>query len=628
MAVNIYNQVPFNTYTPRSFQEMLAPVMYAAEEESKLQENYSETGSTVDKAMAYLNPELDKETYAKMQQYKTDIGKAVDDLSTKGFVDSGRKANLYKLKQRYDSDFAGTALQIEQRNAAAMMQAQMAQKDPSYVYKPASNISIDEGVKNPNIWTDIIAKGGISGEDLRQQTALQAKAIKDSIVTIEPKLQGMVAPNGKPILDQYIQKIVKGASPTEIYSAISGIVTDPSKASAITNQLMGIVDNVMTANNVDAVFTPNTQEYGSLRMKAAQGLFEAAGGVDFRNVTDQMSMEQRKEAMDLAAYKQKKQIDFEYATLQEQLKGSGAPQIDGLFQITNPVEVNPKMKENIKKDKVLTNLREALLQEVKSGNASQILETQELLSKERIKKSGSGIGLIGGTQELLSEVGVIGGTTAITKNILKRELNKYGVSTKSKSVAQLLQEVTTLLDNNEKEKSKLLVLGKNYSPRNPDGTASLVNFALNKEGAIREIDGDSMKKNSVLAGSDDAKGLTTGVININFMEDVPITIVKGDDNKIRKYGIDFNKVDSVLGEHVDNISKRFKALYNNLDHPKVNLTAEELLKVTNPNIDWDFNNYPARRQILQDFIQLQSDRDMVLTELQNFGLGESKQTKY
>ena len=95
---------------------MLAPVMYATEEESKLQQQYADTGSTIDKAMAYLNPELDKESYAKIQQYKADLSKAVDDLSTKGFVDSGRKANLYKLKQRYDTDFAGTALQIEQRN--------------------------------------------------------------------------------------------------------------------------------------------------------------------------------------------------------------------------------------------------------------------------------------------------------------------------------------------------------------------------------------------------------------------------------------------------------------------------------------------------------------------------------
>ena len=70
MAVNIYNQVPFNAYTPKSFQEMLAPVMYASEQEEKLQEQYAQTGSTIDKATAYLNPELDKETYAKMQQYK------------------------------------------------------------------------------------------------------------------------------------------------------------------------------------------------------------------------------------------------------------------------------------------------------------------------------------------------------------------------------------------------------------------------------------------------------------------------------------------------------------------------------------------------------------------------------
>ena len=59
MAVNIYNQVPFNAYTPKSFQEMLAPVMYASEQEEKLQEQYAQTGSTIDKATAYLNPELD-----------------------------------------------------------------------------------------------------------------------------------------------------------------------------------------------------------------------------------------------------------------------------------------------------------------------------------------------------------------------------------------------------------------------------------------------------------------------------------------------------------------------------------------------------------------------------------------
>lgn len=615
MAVNIYNQVPFNTYTPRSFQEMLAPVMYAAEEESKLQQQYADTGSTIDKAMAYLNPELDKESYAKIQQYKTDLSKAVDDLSTKGFVDSGRKANLYKLKQRYDTDFAGTALQIEQRNAAAMMQAQMAQKDPSYVYKPASAISIDEGLKNPNIWTDLVAKGGISGESLKQQTAQQAKVIKDAIITIDPKLQSMVAPNGKPILDQYIQRIVKGASPTEIYSAISGVVDDPSKASAITTQLMSIVDNVMTANNVESLFSPDTQEYTTLKSRAAQGLFEAAGGVDFRNVTDQMSMEQRKEAMDLAAYKQKKQIDFEYAALQEQLKNSGSPGIDGLFHVTEPVEINSKMKDVTKKEEVLLNLREALLEEVKKGNATKSLESQELLSKKKLSEKGSGLKLVREAPSLV-------------ENSLKNTLNKYGISTKEKSIAQLLNEVTILQNSIEKDKTKMLVLGKNYSPINPEGVSSFITNALDVDGAIKEISGNEIKKKSILSGSDDAKGLSSGKLYINFMDDAPITIVKGDKRDIKKYAVDLSKIDVVLNSHVDNISRRFKALYENLDNPQVKLTADALLKVMDPTVDWDLNNYPLRKQVLQEFIQLQSDRDMVLTELQNFGLGESKQTKY
>lgn len=627
MAVNIYNQVPFNAYTPKSFQEMLAPVMYASEQEEKLQEQYAQTGSTIDKATAYLNPELDKETYAKMQQYKADVDKAVEDLSTKGFVDSGRKANLYKLKQRYDTDFAGAALQIEQRNAAAMLQAQMAQKDPSYVYKSAANISIDEAMKNPNIWSDIVAKGGISGENLRQQTALQAKVVKDSITKIEPILESMKAPNGDPILDQYIQRIVKGASPTEIFSAISGIVTDPSKASAITTQLMSIVDNVMATNNVESVFAKDTDNYQLLKSKAAQGLFEAAGGVDFRNVTDTMSMEQRKEAMDLAAYKQRKQIDFEYVALQKQLEGSGAPSIDGLFHVTEPAEANPKMKMVLDQEKGIATLKRALMEEVAKGYAPELLNPKKLVVSTKTtakdameqQRNMAKLSYIPGAGPIKL------GTTFSTVNNLAK---KYNLTTENKTVAQLLADVNELEINTKKDKIKMLVLGKNYSPINPEGVSSFVSNALNVEGAIKEMDDKDMKKKSVLSGSDDAKNLSTGKVYINFMDDVPVTILKGDKKDIRKYGVDLSKIDVVLGAHVKNISDRFKALYNNLDHPKVNLTAEELLKVTNPNVDWDFNNYPGRKQILQEFVKLQSDRDMVLTELQNFGLGESKQTKY
>lgn len=319
--------------------------------------------------------------------------------------------------------------------------------------------------------------------------------------------------------------------------------------------------------------------------------------------------------MDLAAYKQKKQIDFEYTALQKQLEGSGAPSIDGLFHITEPVEVNTKMKEIISNEKTLTTLEQALIDEVKKGNASVMLDAQESAARKQSKTKGEGFGEVREVPYLV-------------KNSLKSALDKAGIITKGKTVNQLLDEVNARQEGLNKNKTKMLVLGKNYSPINPEGVSSFVSNALNVEGAIREMDGKDMKKKSVLSGSDDAKNLSTGKVYINFLDDVPITILKGDKKDIRKYGVDLSKIDAVLDTHVKNISDRFKALYNNLDHPKVNLTAEELLKVTNPNVDWDFNNYPGRKQILQEFVKLQSDRDMVLTELQNFGLGESKQTKY
>ena len=611
MAVNIYNQVPFNAYTPKSFQEMLAPVMYASEQEEKLQEQYAQTGSTIDKATAYLNPELDKETYAKMQQYKADVDKAVEDLSTKGFVDSGRKANLYKLKQRYDTDFAGAALQIEQRNAAAMLQAQMAQKDPSYVYKSAANISIDEAMKNPNIWSDVVAKGGISGENLRQQTALQAKIIKDSITKIEPILESMEAPNGDPILDQYIQRIVKGASPTEIFSAISGIVTDPSKASAITTQLMSIVDNVMATNNVESVFAKDTGNYQLLKSKAAQGLFEAAGGVDFRNVTDQMSMEQRKEAMDLAAYKQKKQIDFKYTALQKQLEGPlGLPPIDGLFFVTSPTEVNPRMKEIISNEKTLTTLEQALIDEVKKGNASVMLDAQESAARKQSKTKGEGFGEVREVPYLV-------------KNSLKSALDKAGIITKGKTVNQLLKEVHDAQDKIAQEKSKMLIGGKDYSPRNSAGIESFVNFALEKEGAVKELSNGKVSKNSISSESGHKAYLPKGVLTINFLNDNPIVLSK--DGK--QYVIDITKIDVPLAGKIQKVSTDFQNLYKKLDNSNVKLNPDDLLQITNPNVNWEFDTYPGRREVLQEFWQLQIDRNSALTNIHNFMLGESEQVK-
>ena len=616
MAVNIYNQVPFNTYTPRSFQEMLAPVMYAAEEESKLQQQYADTGSTIDKAMAYLNPELDKESYAKIQQYKADLSKAVDDLSTKGFVDSGRKANLYKLKQRYDTDFASTALQIEQRNAAAMMQAQMAQKDPSYVYKPASAISIDEGLKNPNIWTDLVAKGGISGESLKQQTAQQAKVIKDAIITIDPKLQSMVAPNNKPILDQYIQRIVKGASPTEIYSAISGVVDDPSKASAITTQLMSIVDNVMTANNVESLFSPDTQEYTALKSRAAQGLFEAAGGVDFRNITDQMSMEQRRAAIDLANFKEKKRIE---AADERQENALNLPPIDGLFFITSPTEVNPGMKKVVDRENELSSVTEFLLQEIKGGNAAKPFDTTPAKSE---KWSDKKPGLAKYFEKSVDDAARESNAKSI-QQIWSSKLSNYGISTKGKSYAQLLKEVHDAQDKVAQEKSKMIIGGKDYSPRNSAGIESFVNFALEKDGAVKELSNGKISKNSISSESGHKAYLPKGVLNINFLNDNPIVLSK--DGK--QYVIDIAKIDVPLAGKIQKVSMDFQNLYKKLDNPNVKLNPDDLLQITNPNVNWEFDTYPGRREVLQEFWQLQIDRNLALTNIHNFMLGESEQVK-
>ena len=67
------------------------------------------------------------------------------------------------------------------------------------------------------------------------------------------------------------------------------------------------------------------------------------------------------------------------------------------------------------------------------------------------------------------------GTTLSTINNLAK---KYNLTTENKTVAQLLAEVNELDINTKKDKIKMLVLGKNYSPINPEGVSSFVSNAL------------------------------------------------------------------------------------------------------------------------------------------------------
>ena len=169
----------------------------------------------------------------------------------------------------------------------------------------------------------------------------------------------------------------------------------------------------------------------------------------------------------------------------------------------------------------------------------------------------------------------------------------------------------------------MLIGGKDYSPRNSAGIESFVNFALEKEGAVKELSNGKISKNSISSESGHKAYLPKGVLTINFLNDNPIVLSK-DGNQ---YVIDMTKIDVPLAGKIQKVSTDFQNLYKKLDNSNVKLNPDDLLQITNPNVNWEFDTYPGRREVLQEFWQLQIDRNSALTNIHNFMLGESEQVK-
>ena len=48
------------------------------------------------------------------------------------------------------------------------------------------------------------------------------------------------------------------------------------------------------------------------------------------------------------------------------------------------------------------------------------------------------------------------------------------------------------------------------------------------------------------------------------------------------------KIDVPLADKIQKVSMGFQNLYKKLDNPNVKLNPDDLLQITNPNVNWEF----------------------------------------
>ena len=312
-------------------------VEYVLKEE--LQNKYSESQDKIDAALSMLNPNLDKESYNKLVNFKNAIATAAEDLATKGYVDSGRKSNLLNLKKTYDTDFTNILNQATQRLQAANIQEQKALQDYTYKYKSARQTSIDEGLTNPNLWSDIVVNQGISGAFLQQQVAQQAAALKSEISNSNPTLAKLKTVDGKDLLGQYMMSISQGANPQDVATAIANLTGNINEAVGIVGKMTQLVNNVMSTNKVENVFNYGTNEYSSLLGYASQGLYNAVGGTDRQIVKDERDVLEFQNKLELARTEFNYNLDLKKAVALEAIK-NGTANRDPFVPLLNNVSVD------------------------------------------------------------------------------------------------------------------------------------------------------------------------------------------------------------------------------------------------------------------------------------------------
>lgn len=578
MAVNAYNQFQFSKYVPRSYQELAAPIMQVAAQEEELQNVYAQNLQKAAENAAQLDPNKDIESYNLLNSYISDIQKAADDLATKGFVDSGRKENLLSLQKRYLPSYVNISNQLNQRTQAVALQQQMALKDPTYKYKSASDISIDEAIKNPNIWNDVVIKGGISGMELQRQVALQADAIKQTISQQAPQLLELKTPSGEPLINEYIAKTVSGASLSDVTEAINKNVKNKRLSTELAIQLSEIVDNVMDSNQVHNIFDVDSEEYKSLRHIASQGLYRAIGDTKFTEFTDKVGNMRMQAALekDLARYRA--DLELELERIRNGIGDNETPLVDNWYP-TSEVKVLPERKEAEKAKKDLMALRASL-------NEPGLVSTT--YRADRV--TGDYIGTK---------------TTKLDSIWKKYKINPLNPDGSPRPYADLAREIDARLYEVEKQDAHNIEKFTSFDISPNEGTASFIRSALNNKGAVTNI--KSGKEYSVDESDDEGskrlKYITSGTLTFSPYEG-KLYIKKSDDT----YEVDLSKINKKIADDINTASYNLQLMYKALEEN--NLTVND---VSNPSDD--ITSDPNKRAIIRDAKKILNKKKEVMNEL-------------
>lgn len=202
--------------------------------------------------------------------------KAADELATKGFIDSGRRRNLYGLKQQYNQNVVPLQNQLKIRQERAEELRRMKLQDPTFrATMNPSDIGLTEGLKNP----DAFNYDGISGNQMYKSVAEKASQLSKVIEQEHPDL----IKSG--LSYNYFTAVQSGASLEQVDAAMRRQF-NPKDVDKMTNLMRGVVESTFNEFGVPQKFANNQKVQDELWQTASQGLYAALGSKQFGSMHD------------------------------------------------------------------------------------------------------------------------------------------------------------------------------------------------------------------------------------------------------------------------------------------------------------------------------------------------------
>lgn len=269
-----YSLVLNTKFKPFSYQEMLAPVMAATQAHQALESEYGDLATKASVWERMANEQTDPEAYRMYKTYSEDLENMAEQLARTGLDPTSRR-NMMGMKARYSSEILPIETAYKRREELAAEQRKaMAQNHTLRYQRMASQMSLDDFIRNPSLDYGKSYSGALLTQQVNQAAANLQRALTD---------KGQLQKIGLPY--QYERMLQYGATPSQVLAAMAEQAQNEPETATF---LRSIVDNVIRSSGVEDWADPATLR--EFRAFANQGLYGAIGQAKPDNFIDQFSM--------------------------------------------------------------------------------------------------------------------------------------------------------------------------------------------------------------------------------------------------------------------------------------------------------------------------------------------------